>query len=90
MLILLLIGIVYTAITVPLRLKMRWLIASQWSSSLVIDYFFDIVMIVEIVLRSRYFAFEKYENNTGMIDYCCYFYLFIIIVIIRENCQGCK
>jgi len=60
-------GIIYIAIVAPLRLQIRWNQDRQWTPSLSIDYFFDTVMLFDIVLRAQFFAFEKFDNNAETI-----------------------
>lgn len=60
-------GIIYIAIIAPLRLQLMWNETAQWTPSLSIDYFFEFIMFCDIILRARFFAFEKFENNTETI-----------------------
>ena len=36
---------------------------SQWGPSMVIDYLFDLFFIVDLLLRSRYFAFREFDEE---------------------------
>lgn len=75
---LLLIGIFYNLIFVPLRACLAYKCNfsdsqqgsecyTSWTFSLCVDYLVDCVFIVDMILRSRYFAFKSIENDQEQI-----------------------
>jgi hypothetical protein len=41
---------------------------SQWHYSLIFDYLFDLVFLVDTVLRSRYLAFRRFEGEREILE----------------------
>ena len=69
--------VVYYNLAVPLRIMTQYNCntsstaaecLSQWHWSLLIDYIGDAVLLIDFILRARYFAFRRYEGEKEVIE----------------------
>ena len=77
-------AVLYYCLAIPLRIMARYQCSgntmsaysahnstaclSQWDWSLMIDYILDALLVADFVLRSRYFAFQRYEGEREVVE----------------------